>query len=189
MKFKELFSGAQGIFTVFEQNFPTEFADLFGEMTPQALNSQTLGLYGNKTLFDYITADTYAEFVKTCIQLNLFNWKRLNDAITAEYDVTTSYKSIHTKTGTESVSSDDNSTFLNAKKPFNNVDFDDTERQKRDGQKSEDRTYNLTDSETRNVGGATVAENVQKEIQIRRYNLQKQIMSEIVDEITLSVYD
>lgn len=189
MKFRELFTGADGIFNVFEQSFPTEFADLFGELTPQALNSLALGLYGNKSLFDYITAESYAEYVKTCIALNLFNWKRLNDAITAEYSVTTSYKSEHTKTGTEGVTVDETNENLNAKKPFNNQDFDNGERQQNTRQRGEDRTYNLTDTTTRSVGGATVGDNIQKEIQIRRFNLQRQIMSDLVSELTLSVYD
>lgn len=189
MKFKELFTGADGIFTVFEQSFPDDFAKVFGETTPQNLNILALGMYGNKVLFDYITEDSWKTYVETVIATRLLNWVRLSDALTAEYDITTSYRSEHTKTGTEGVKSDNSSEIFNASKPFNNEDFDNKERQQRNGEKSEDRTYNLTDTTTRSVGGGSVAESLKKEIEIRHYNLQKQVMSEIVSELTLSVYD
>lgn len=189
MKFKELFTGADGIFTVFEQKFPDEFSTIFGELTPQNLNILALGMYGNKVLFDYITEATWRDFVEPVISINLFNWVRLSEAMTAEYDVTMSYRSQHTKTGTESVEQENSTENLSATKPFNNENFDDGQRQQRTGKKSEDRTYNLTDTTTRSLGGKTVGEALEKEIEIRRYNLQRQIMSEIVSELTLSVYD
>lgn len=189
MKFKELFTSADGIFNVFEQSFPTDFETLFGEQTAQALNSFALGLYGNKTLFDYITADSYPDFVKIAISQRLQGWTRTNSALLAQYDVTTGEKTEHTKTGTEGVSVNDNNETLTANKPFNNENFDDGQRQTRTGQKSEDRTYNLTDNTTRSLGGESANKSLQKEIEIRRYNLQRQIMSDIVAEITLSVYD
>lgn len=189
MKFKELFTSADGIFTVFEKSFPTEFADLFGKLTPAGLNSLALGLYGNKTLCDYITADSYADFVKTTISMCLFGWQRTNNAIKLEYDPTAGEKTVHTKTGTEGVTITDNNENLTAKKPFNDGNFNDDERQQRTGQKTEDRVYNLSDSTTRNLDGKSAIQSLQKEIDIRRYNLQRQIMSDIVGEITLPVYD
>lgn len=189
MKFNELFTSADGIFTVFEKSFPTDFATLFGNLTPTVLNSFALGLYGKRVLFDYVTADSWELYVETCIAMNLSNWMRLNSALTTPYDVTTGYKTEHTKTGTENITVSEDNESLSAKKPFNGETFDDDERQQKTQSKSEDRTYNLADTTTHSNGGAAVADSIEKEIEVRRHNLQRQIIAELVADVAISIYE
>lgn len=189
MKFKELFTGTDGIFTVFEQSFPDAFNKIFGGIAPQQLNTYVLGVCGNKVLCDYITADSWRSFVETTINMNLFNWERQTDAIKSEYNVALGDSVERKKTGTEGATNNETDTNLYAKKPFNNENFDDSERQSRAKQRGEERTYNLTETETKHLNGGYVTENVKREIAMRRLNLQRQIMLDIVNDITLSVYE
>ena len=189
MKFKELFTGTDGIFTVFEQTFPDAFKKIFGEIAPRQLNTYVLGVCGNKVLCDYITADSWRTFVETTINMNLFNWERQTDAIKSEYNVALGDSVERKKTGTEGADTNETDTNLYAKKPFNNENFDDSERQARTKQRGEERTYNLTETETKHLNGGYVTENVKREIAMRRLNLQRQIMLDIVNDITLSVYE
>ena len=189
MKFKELFTGTDGIFTVFEQSFPDAFKKIFGEIAPRQLNTYVLEVCGNKVLCDYITADSWRTFVETTINMNLFNWERQTDAIKSEYNVALGDSVERKKTGTEGADTNETDTNLYAKKPFNNENFDDSERQARTKQRGEERTYNLTETETKHLNGGYVTENVKREIAMRRFNLQRQIMLDIVNDITLSVYE
>ena len=189
MKFKELFTGTDGIFTVFEQTFPDAFKQIFGEIAPRQLNAYVLGACGNKVLCDYITADSWKSFVETTINMNLFNWERQTDAIKSEYNVAFGDSVERKKTGTEGADTNETDTNLYAKKPFNNENFDDSERQSRAKQRGEERTYNLTETETKHLNGGYVTENIRKEIALRRLNLQRQIMLDIVNDITLSIYE
>lgn len=189
MKFKELFTGTDGIFTVFEQSFPDAFNKIFGGIAPRQLNTYVLGVCGNKVLCDYITADSWRTFVETTISMNLFNWQRQTDAIKAEYNVALGDSVERKKTGTEGADTNETDTNLYAKKPFNNETFDDSERQARTKQRGEQRNYNLTETETKRLNGGYVTENVKREIAMRRLNLQRQIMLDIVNDITLSVYE
>lgn len=189
MKFKELFTGTDGIFTVFEQSFPDAFNKIFGGIAPRQLNTYVLGVCGNKVLCDYITADSWRTFVETTINMNLFNWERQTDAIKSEYNVALGDSVERKKTGTEGANNNETDTNLYAKKPFNNETFDDSERQARTKQRGEERTYNLTETETKHLNGGYVTENVKREIAMRRLNLQRQIMLDIVNDITLSVYE
>ena len=189
MKFKELFTGTDGIFTVFEQSFPDAYQKIFGGTTSQDLNIYVLGMCGNKVLCDYITADSWRTFVETTIQMNLFNWVRQSEVLNAAYDVTLGDSVERKKTGTEGFDTNETDTNLYAKKPFNNENFDDSERQSRAKQRGEERTYNLTETETHHLNGGYATENIRKEIALRRLNLQRQIMSDIAGDITLSVYE
>ena len=189
MKFKELFTGTDGIFTVFEQSFPDDFNKIFGGIAPRQLNTYVLGVCGNKVLCDYITADSWRTFVETTINMNLFNWKRQTDAIKSEYNVALGDSVERKKTGTEGADTNETDTNLYAKKPFNNENFDDSERQSRAKQRGEDKTYNLTETETKHLNGGYVTENVKREIAMRLLNLQRQLMLDIVNDITLSVYE
>ena len=189
MKFKELFTGTDGIFTVFEQSFPDAYQKIFGGTTSQDLNIYVLGMCGNKVLCDYITADSWRTFVETTIQMNLFNWVRQSEVLNAAYDVTLGDSVERKKTGTEGFNTNETDTNLYAKKPFNNENFDDSERQSRAKQRGEERTYNLTETETHHLNGGYATENIRKEIALRRLNLQRQIMSDIAGDITLSVYE
>ena len=189
MKFKELFTGTDGIFTVFEQSFPDAYQKIFGGIAPRQLNAYVLGACGNKVLCDYITADSWQSFVETNINMNLFNWVRQSEVLKSQYDVTLGDSVERKKTGTEGYDTNETDTNLYAKKPFNNENFDDSERQSRAKQRGEERTYNLTETETKHLNGGYVTENVKREIAMRRLNLQRQIMLDIVNDITLSVYE
>lgn len=189
MKFKELFTGTDGIFTVFEQTFPDAYQQIFVGSAPQDLNIYVLGMCGNKVLCDYITADSWRTFVETTIKMNLFNWLRQSAVLNAEYDVTLGDSVERKKTGTEGFNTNETDTNLYAKKPFNNENFDDSERQANTKQRGEERTYNLTETETKHLNGGYVTENIKRELELRRLNLQRQIMSDIVNDITLSVYE
>ena len=121
--------------------------------------------------------------------MNLFNWERQRDAIKSAYDVTLGDSVERKKTGTDGADTNETDTNLYAKKPFNNENFDDSERQSRAKQRGEERTYNLTETETDHLSGGYATDNIRKEIALRRLNLQRQIMLDIVNDITLSVYE
>lgn len=190
MKFNELFTTpTTGIFTVFSTDYPDEFKTLFGRLTAYNLNQRAIQRYGNRTLASYVNDTNYMDIVKTCIELNSYAWIKSKEALTTSGYNLTGHTITRSKTGGETFNRNDNGTNTTAKKPFNESTFNDEEKDARVNDTKESREYNLTDSANYADNGRTVIDSIQKEINLRKIRLQERIIRELVNELTLTIYE
>lgn len=189
MKYKELFA-AKGIFAdVFNSEYPTEYAAIFGDIQPEKLDVYALLNYGEQTLFPTITADNYKSIVSAVISVNLQPWQRESAAMLAEYDVAAPLTSETetTETVTEMESSD--GTELGADKAFNNTDFTDGERTTTTDAKNRQQERKTTEKSKGNGQSKSISTEIAKELELRRDNWRKNVIFALVNEITLSIYE
>ena len=186
MKFKECFTG-NGIFQIFKTAFPLMFNELFNETAVSDLDNYTMLKYGGKECISGLTPETAETAVKSVIAIYSENWVKLKNAVSVEYDATINTTEQRTKTGTIERQNTGNETRLNAEKVFNDVDFTDNERTGTQNTANGKEIYDVT--ETFSGSGGNIADNVRKEIYLRReFNLLVYISQEIVNEITLQIY-
>lgn len=190
MKFNELFTYENGIFTLFDKEYPQDFALLFGGgLNAVQLNIMAVSRFGHRTLAHYVKEDTWEVLVSTYISTKMQDWLRTMEAMTAKYDVLQPYKETKSRTFSTTEDTDTSDEKLSGKKPFNEPDFSFDGKEQKTGSRSQNRT-DTDETETVKSGARyTVAEYIREEIEVRRYNYQQDIIKQIVDEITVSVYE
>ncbi len=189
MKYKEFFDNANGIFTTtFGRYFPEDVQPLFGEMNPQEADCIALLQYGNRLLCEPVTAENYRDIVKALFNAKFPNWKRVADALNADYSVTTADSVTETKTGSNTLTGQSENSSLVADKVFNDDTFNDGNRKTDTG--TDSRTENTESTTTRTVVASAdkTAQAIQRELEIRQYNVALGIIREVVGFITLSIY-
>ena len=189
MKYNELFTTDNGIFAkVFKTVFADLYATIFGEQDAKQIDTWCAIKYGNRTLIDYITADTYVSVVSSVITLNADRWTKVLEVLNAKYDV---LKPVRRETehssNTEQSTSEDNEN-LNAKKAFNDGEFNDGERDTATRNGSTQRTESSTVTESGNGYTTPISSVIEKEKDLRNEEYRHAIIADIVNEITLSIY-
>jgi len=195
MKYKELFTSENGLFqTVFSDDgtvstLADEFSELFTGQTRQSMDSLAVGLYGNRTLLDYLTADNYVTFITAVVYTHLQSWKKLHDALYAEYGISDGQKIVDVKTGSITAVSDSDQTDTDSNKAFNEDEFSQRERHETVGNNDRTETYNeLTNVRTITGDGSEVLKNIDAELKVRLFNLQRQMLSDIIEDICTDIY-
>ena len=185
MKLKEYFTKENGIFTVFNSDFPTEFATLFPNKTAFELNTLTLWKYGNKFFATDFT-DNANEILHNVISINLANWLEMHYVINTNVTPLNNETETKTKTGTlQSEVSRENGN-INAEKVFNDTNF--VENEKNDFSENSDKTdtYNLVETTQK---ASNIIENIKAAYVLRETtNLQAKIIKDIVSQITIDIY-
>lgn len=190
MKIKDLFvSEDLGIFTIFAEDFQQAFNSLFGGQTASNVNKMVLFLYGEKTVLPSVNSDNWGVIVEMIISQRLTGWEKQQQALTAEYSVLTPNKTTETVSHTADRNKTNNGERLSANKAFNDNNFSDNERNTDTATGTETETYN-TERVTMGSNGSTpVSEVILQEVKLRQYNLQKAIITAIVNEITTDIYE
>ena len=182
-KVKDIFS-ENGIFAIFETNFATDFAAIFGDITAANLDGVLLHRYGEKTLTNDITAETAETVINGIIAINLPNWLKMHSIFTAQYNALTPVNETKTKTG--AVQRRNLDTNENFDKVFNDTEFVGNEKSTNTGETTD--TYNLTETRAANDNSA-ITDNVRNEFLLRQtLNLQNAIIETIINEITIKIY-
>lgn len=184
-KLKEYFTNENGIFTVFEADFPTEFTTLFPNKTAVELNTLTLWKYGNK-FFAADFTDIANVVLHNVIKINLNKWLQMHTIIMTNVLPSANETETKTKTGTLQTSSSRENGNVNAEKVFNDTNF--IENEKNDFSENSDKTdtYNLVET-TQKAGN--IIENIKNAYVLRETtNLQAQIIRDIVSQITIDIY-
>lgn len=189
MKIKDLFvSEDLGIFTIFAEDFQQQFNTLFGGQTASNVNKMVLFLYGEKNVLPSVNADNWGVIVEMIIQQRLTGWLKQNDALNVEYSVLTPNKTVETVSHTGDRNTTKNGQRLSANKAFNDNDFSDNERDTDTDTGTETETYNTERVTLGSNGSSPVSETILQEVKLRQYNLQKAIITAIVNEITNDIY-
>lgn len=184
-KLKEYFTNENGIFTVFETDFPTEFATLFHNKTAVELNNLTLYKYGNK-FFAADFTDCANVILHNVIKINLDKWLQMHTIIMTNVLPSVNETETKTKTGTIQSNVSRENGNVNAEKVFNDTNF--IENEKNDFSENSDKTdtYNLVETTQK---ASNIIENIKNAYVLRETtNLQEQIISEIVAQITIDIY-
>lgn len=190
MKLNEFFNTDRAIFTnVFEPNFPELYQTIFGTIDPNLLDSTLLMRYGNRTLALTFNNDNYKALINSVITINGDSWEKQAQAFNVSYNVAqgASVESEKTISGT----TDDNSTGVDENQDitFNNSEYGNNERTNRTNTANRKSEQKETYRQSGNLGGSNIIENVTQEVKLRQNNLRAQVIKELVNEITLQIYE
>lgn len=189
MKYKDLFPMPKGLFlTVFKQEFPEEYAELFDTLNPSVLDAHALYHYGDKKLNLKITENDNDEYIKSIIVININIWIERKRLLSLDYDLLKPINEVTSKTGTVNVDGNNNNTNTNAIKAFNDNGFKENERTQTDGETTKKEEYNVTNTKSGSNNNFDVTARIEKEIAFRRQSFLRSVIKDIADELTLKVY-
>lgn len=165
-----------GIFTeVFKPNYPTEYAEIFGEMDSVGLDTLVLLNYSERECINTITAENANEYIKNIIALRVSNWVRVASAYNAQYDVLKPVQQQTTREDTTTENANNNNTNVSSNKPYNETDF--VEYDKDSTTYDNTRTNNVTSTQkVVGIGSKSPTDELTKEIEFNLQNWRKSII-------------
>ena len=190
MKYRELFKTGNGIFkAVFYEEYPTEYAAIFGNIEPTKLDAYTLLRFGEKTIVNSINEENAKDVVSAVIAINLQGWEREAATMLAEYDVLTPLTGEVERTETVTLQESKDNTETGANKAFNDTEFSDSDQKTANDERTKTESRKTTET-SKGIGGSkSIATEIAKEMQLRRDNWRKNIIFALVGELTNSIYD
>ena len=189
MKVNEVFTVENGLFEkIFQPLFPVLYQSIFGTDEPKVLDIDLRFKYGNKNLVDTITNDTATEIVKSVITVKFDEWQKQIQVFNKEYDVLSPVTSKETETTNNTVDETGNNNTVDSSVTFNNGDFNNDTKQQRDSTGNRQETGSKTIVKNGIPSSVPVSEVIQKEIALRKTNFKTQVMKEVIEEITTSIY-
>jgi len=190
MKYNELFTSDNGIFaTVFNAEYPTEYATIFGDTPPKKLDAYALLTCGGKTVVGSITSDNAKDVVLAVIAVNVQGWEREAKAMLADYDVLTPITGNVERTETVTLQESTDNTEKGANKAFNDPDFSDSDRKTAADERNLTEERKTTETSRGTGSSKSISDEISKELQLRRDNWRKNIIFALVGEITTSIYE
>lgn len=190
MKYSELFTKGNGIFsTVFNAEYPNQYAEIFGDIDPKQLDVYALLQYGNKTVVNSITSDNASDVVSAVIAINLQGWQRQASAMLADYDVLTPVTGQVERTETVTLQESTDNTETGANKAFNDSDFSDSDQRVANDEKNRTESRKTTETSKGTGASKSISTEIAKELRLRRDNWRKNIIFAIIKEITTSIYE
>lgn len=190
MKYNEIFTKDNGIFaTVFNAEYPTEYAAIFGETEPEKLDAYALLMYGDKTIVSSITSDNVKDIVSAVIAINVQGWEREAAAMLVYYDVPTPVISKIERTETITLQEGTNNTETGSNKAFNDTDFSDSDLKTVADERNRTEGRKTTETHMGTGANKSISSEIAKELQLRRDNWRKNIIFALVREIITSIYE
>ena len=190
MKYNELFTSGNGIFaTVFNADYPTEYAAIFGETDPEKLDVYALLMYGGKTIVSSITSDNVKDVVSAVIAINVQGWEREAAAMLVYYDVPTPVRSQIERTETVTLQEGANNTETGSNKAFNDADFSDNDLKTTSDERNSTESHKTTEMSEGTGENKSISSEIAKELQLRRDSWRKNIIFALIREITTSIYE
>lgn len=179
-KLNSIITRENGIMSIFNTYYPTQFAAIFENQTPLNLDMYIYDFYGERILRNIVTLSNFDGLIKCFVGINVERWQRYITIINKMYN-TANYKEIRQKSGT--LETENENTRLTAEKAFNDNEFINDNKDTDNGIKLD--TYDLTETieKTDNI-----LQNSQNFLEFRKRNNIFAIIKEIVDYITLKIY-
>lgn len=172
-----------GIIAIFSDFFPTLYAAIFTE-PPENYDNYIIFRWGNFPCVDGLTTENAVKIVASYIAVKSQRWQQLATALNVVSDGTNGGE-IRTKKGTINRVSDNTDTRINSEKTFNDTEFADDSKAQTVSNVDGMETYNITETVDKKQTIADTSENVKLR---RQYDLQNEIISDIVKELTLCIY-
>ena len=190
MKYNELFTSGNGIFaTVFNADYPTEYAAIFGETDPEKLDVYALLMYGGKTIVSSITSDNVKDVVSAVIAINVQGWEREAAAMLVYYDVPSPVRSEFERTETVTLQEGTHNTETGSNKAFNDADFSDSDLNTTTDERNSTESHKTTERSMGTGANKSISSEIAKELQLRRDSWRKNIIFALIREITTSIYE
>lgn len=189
MKINELFTGENGLFEkIFAPLFPVLYKSIFGEDDPKLIDIDLRFKYGNRTLVDAITNETATDIVKSIITVKFDEWQKQIQVFNEEYDVLNPVTSKETVTTSSTVDETGNNNTVDSSVTFNDGDFVNDTKQKRDSTGNRQETGTKTSSKSGIPSSVPTSEIIQKEMSLRKTNFKTQVITELAKELTIDIY-
>lgn len=183
MKYKEL---KINIFAeVFAKDYPNEFTEIFGTVTPDKVDVYAKLKYGEKVLVQYVADGSPEAITGAIIALNVDQWARGARAIRYKYDFSAPVLQERTRkeTSTENAITTDVSTDSN--KAFNDTDFTPDSKGQTDGTRNNDRTATTTETVK---GVPSMYDAVSQEMKIALRQWADEVVKMLIGQITNDIY-
>lgn len=175
-----------GFFSLFKRLFPTEYDTIFGEIPTASLDIYVNFAFGSKLLLSAITYDNWQTILEAVIRVHLRNWVQLGTLNNIDYDVLDTTTSQTIQTRNSSSTDTDNGTNANSSKPFNETELVEYERNDNDNTNTKESNETVT-TVTKGIKGS-VADTLINDLQWRKEHIKLQIVGELINEITVSIY-
>lgn len=175
-----------GFFSMFKRLFPTEYTTIFGEIPSVSLDIYVNFAFGTKLLLSAITYDNWQTILEAVIRVHLRNWVQLGTLNNIDYDVLDTATSQTIQTRSISSTDTDNGTNANSSKPFNETELVEYERNDNDNTNTKESNETVT-TVTKGINGS-VADTLINDLQWRKEQIKLQIVGELINEITVSIY-
>ena len=182
--FKEKYSIDDGVFTqVFEAKHPELFKDIFGDVSAAQADAMAWQQYGAREMVDFGADDYYPIIIDAVIQINAANWNNIASAFKEQYELLS--PTTATTTTTTNTTNTANDERLHAQKAFNDTDFvADTRDTTTNGKTASGETKTTCSG----IGGNMPQDVITKEMRLRQTNFKNDVIKQIIDSITLSVF-
>jgi len=189
MTLNEILTADKGIFSTFNEWNAELYAAWFTD-TAAHYDNYVLYNFGDRTASKWFAAnkDDISLPLNAVFAACVNSWKKAFDALTAEYSVASPYSYKETESGTTDTKATDSSETVNSEKPYNATDFVGVEKANNDTDNTATTTRTTTKERT-GSNGEDVAARVQEELTLRRYNFIQGFISDIMNYISLSIYE
>lgn len=190
MKINELLTVDNGIFqTVFKTEFPDEFTNIFGTTSEKSLDIHVVKKYGNRTLLACVTPETYKEFIRTVIEMNVDNWVKCANAMNAEYSVLKPVIRETNRTEKRETDETNKSENVESEKVYNDTDFNENNKSNESGTTNKTETVTFKNTESGIGSNKNISETIEKEMMLRTINWKNSIIFALIKEIIIDLYE
>lgn len=189
MLYKDLFTPKRGVFTtIFQEHYENDYNTIFNGVSAETIDTYAYLNYGDKRLNAKITQDNHIDFIQSIISINIDNWINVVNVFNTEYNPLEPLIYRETLTENKQLDETDNKDVLQAEKTFNDNTFDNDRQEKNDStrERQERNDYQSSRVGLNNLLHPTEA--IQKEINLKRDNLKKNIIFELINQITIKIY-
>ena len=178
-----------GIFATFASNYPVEFGKIFGATTAKQLDLYAGIKYGSRALNENLTTDTWATYVDSVISVHVTQWVKQAELFALTYDILNPVVS-KTQTDTDTTQTDtDNDTTTNNEKLFNDAEYNGREQTISERQQGREEKQSVSNTTSGYGSSHIFADVLQTEYTAKREQWQRNIIDELINEITLQIYD
>lgn len=188
MKYKELYSATNGVFAQLKSLHASVYETLFGDTETVVLDAYAYFIASERTLVPLFTTETQEAYLNAVFYEKATSWQKMFLALTGAYDVAKPNTTIVTTAGNDTTDTVGNVTDINSDKAFNSSDYVGKDKSEQTTDNNNARKYDETKTTVK--GTDNVQLNIEREIRLRaRHSVLKMVTTDIINTITLSVYE
>lgn len=185
MLFKELFIGENKLFSViFKERHTPIYEQIFGGTDPDTF---ALVKFGNRTVLDSFTEANCKDFTGAVLDMCVDTFKNQFEVFTKKYDFLKPVLQSTSSDKTVSVQESNTDGITKSDKAFNDVDFNADSKEDKLNDKNRTETEAVTVERTGFNGNVTQA--MLDEYRARLLNVREDIITTLVNYLTLSIYN
>lgn len=192
IKVNELITNENSFFGTFEQLYSDLYYKLFGDIPTQTLDTQLLVSFGERYSSPLLSHYNMEKVVEYIVTKYGESWKKVNDVLTAEYDVTNPYNMTYTTTAEKTAEKNNTgeSTNKTAIVGFDNTEPVDNDIDKNTSTETNTESETITTTNTRkgNNGDTNYTKLITSEIELRKNSFITIVVNDIKTQLTLDIY-